>query len=549
MDDYRVEDLFPRLSEAQIALFAAQAERRRYPAGAVIAPAGTQHVGCLVVLSGALEIVKREGAQARSVATIDPNQFSGEFSMLGGRRSFFDIAARTDTELLVLSEAKLRLALAADAELGELFLRTLILRRRFLVERGLGGVQLLGSRHSADTLRLREFLTRNSHPYLYLDVEQEPGAAALLERLHLGPADVPVVLWGEAKVLRNPSIREVAASLGLSAEPDSDQIYDFAVVGGGPAGLAASVYAASEGLSVIVLDSQAPGGQAGTSSRIENYLGFPTGVTGQELAARAYAQADKFGARFVVGRAVTALACEGVHPIVELEGGQRVKARAVLIASGASYRKPAVAGLARFEGRGVFYQASFMEAQLCRDREVVVIGGGNSAGQAAVFLARHVRHVHMLVRGEGLAATMSRYLIQRIESLPNLTFHPRTELVSLAGDEELESVAWRDAATGEVEERAIGHVFVFIGAVPNTGWLDGCVTLDDKGFVKTGNDLREEDLIEMHWSPGRPPHPFETSRPGVFAAGDVRSGSVKRVASSVGEGAIVVQYLHAFLQE
>jgi thioredoxin reductase (NADPH) len=541
--------LFPKLSDRLLALLERHGRRQSIPAGSVVVAQGQQHAGFIVVLRGAIDVIRREDDVAKVVSTFGPREFGGEFSTLGKGRSIIEARAREDTEALVLEAPELRAVLASDSELNDLVTRALIERRLRMIRYGFGGVRLIGSRHSADTLRLREFLTRNSHPYVYLDVEDDAETASLLERLHIRPEEVPIVIWTGTQVLRNPSNRAVAECLGFSGEISGDRLYDFAIVGAGPAGLAAAVYAASEGLSVIVLDADAPGGQAGASSKIENYLGFPTGVSGQELAGRAFVQARKFGAEFVVAREVARLRCGEGHPMLDMADGDFIRARAVLIASGARYRKPGVADLPRFEGRGVYYRASHMEAQFCRDQEVVIIGGGNSAGQASVFLANHARHVHILVRGEGLARTMSRYLIQRIESTANITLYPRTEVTALKGDEHLEGVTWRGRDGGESVERAIGHVFVFIGADPNTQWLQDCVALDDKGFVRTGNDLRPDDFDLKIWNRPRLPFGFETNRPGVFAAGDVRSGSVKRVASSVGEGAITVQFLHAFLQE
>ncbi|HKP13688.1 MAG TPA: FAD-dependent oxidoreductase, partial [Blastocatellia bacterium] len=340
-----------------------------------------------------------------------------------------------------------------------------------------------------------------------------------------------------------------ADCLGFNDAIDQTEIRDLVIVGAGPAGLAAAVYGASEGLDVLVLESNAPGGQAGSSSKIENYLGFPTGVSGQELAARAYAQAQKFGAQIVIAKGAKQLACERKPYALEIDSGSRVPARTIIIAAGAEYRKLPLDNLSQFEGAGVYYGATFVESQLCRDEEVVVVGGGNSAGQAAVFLAQTARHVHLLVRADGLAETMSRYLIRRIEESPTIDLRPRTEVVALEGNGHLERVSWRDDETGSVETKAIRHVFVMAGAIPNTQWLDGCVALDEKGFIKTGPDLTPEDLVAAHWPLERAPHLLETSLPGVFAVGDIRGGSLKRVASAVGEGSIAVAYVHRVLHE
>lgn len=543
------DQFFPKLTPAQIALLEPHGVRRRFKAGETVVAVGTQNAGFMIVLSGLIEIYRGDGMSAPRLSTLGPSEFGGEFSMMAGHRAILEARAGQDSEVLAIDESAWRTIAVTHAEISEMFVRALILRRIALIKQGFGGVQLVGSRHSSDTLRLREFLTRNSYPYAYLDVEDDAETAGLLEKLHVGVEEVPIAIWGGRQILRNPSNRALADYLGISGERNGDKLYDLAVVGAGPAGLAAAVYAASEGLSVIVLDAHAPGGQAGASSRIENYLGFPIGVSGQELAGRAYTQALKFGAEFAIPREVVRLGCDDPHAEMELDDGTKIRSRSVLIASGARYRKPEVADYARFEGRGIYYRASFVEAQLSRGEGVVILGGGNSAGQAAVYLADHVRHVHLLVRGDRLSDTMSRYLIQRIEATPNVSLRTRTVIDAVHGDERLERVRWRNLETGEREERDIGHVFAFIGADPNTGWLKDCVTLDAKGFVKTGNDLAPEDLVAMKWGRNRLPHPFETSRPGIFAAGDVRCGSVKRVASAVGEGAVVVQYLHSVLME
>jgi thioredoxin reductase (NADPH) len=370
----------------------------------------------------------------------------------------------------------------------------------------------------------------------------------LLERFGVCLAEVPVVICRGEIVLKNPTNRQLADCIGLGPELPADRVYDLIVVGAGPGGLAAAVYAASEGLNVVVLDAKAPGGQAGSSSKIENYLGFPTGISGQALAGRAFVQAQKFGAQLALPREAVGFECGADSlPLVRLDSGELLRSRAVVVASGARYRKPALQDFVRFEGRGVYYGASFIEARLCHEQEVIVIGGGNSAGQAAVFLAGHARHVHILVRGPGLAETMSRYLIQRIETAPNITLHAETEITALAGESDLERVTWHHKATNATEEHPIAHVFVFIGADPNSGWLSDCVTLDQKSFVKTGIDLSPDELREAGWTLRRSPFLLETSLPGVFAVGDVRSGSVKRVAAAVGEGSAVVQMIHQTL--
>jgi thioredoxin reductase (NADPH) len=371
----------------------------------------------------------------------------------------------------------------------------------------------------------------------------------LLDRFKISCADVPVLICRGDLVLRNPSNEQIADCLGLNTAIDQTQVRDVVIVGAGPAGLAAAVYAASEGLDVLVIETSAPGGQAGSSSKIENYLGFPTGISGQALAARAYTQAQKFGAQVVIAQSATRLSCDRKPYSVDIGNGTRVPTRTVVIATGAEYRKPRLVSLPRFEGAGVYYGATFMEAQLCAGDEVIVVGGGNSAGQAAVFLAQTSRRVHMLVRSDGLAESMSRYLIRRIEGNAAIVLRTHTEIVALEGDIHLERVGLRDNRTGDIETHAIRHVFLMTGADPNTQWLDGCVVRDDKGFIKTGAELSQDELTAAHWPLGRAPHLLETSLPGVFAAGDVRAGAVKRVASAVGEGSISISFVHQVLHE
>jgi thioredoxin reductase (NADPH) len=408
---------------------------------------------------------------------------------------------------------------------------------------------LIGSRHSARTLHLREFLSRNGQPFTYQEVESDPDVQALLDRFQIGVGDVPVVVCESGRVLRNPSIEGMASALGLSPEFDAAATRDVVIVGAGPAGLAAAVYAASEGLDVLVLENTAPGGQAGSSSRIENYLGFPTGISGQDLAGRALMQTEKFGAEVAIARGAVGLDCASKPYNVRLATGEVVRARTVVIASGARYRKPVLSELSRFEGAGIMYSATHVEAQLCKGEEIAIVGGGNSAGQAAVFLSQSSADVNVLVRGPGLAESMSRYLIQRIEDSSNVMLRARTQIDALEGTNRLERVRWRQLDTGESQTRAIRHLFLMTGADPNTGWLKGCVALDDKNFVKTGADLHPDELEQAGWPLARRPELLETSRPGVFAVGDVRAGSVKRVASAVGEGSVCIQLIHRALRE
>jgi thioredoxin reductase (NADPH) len=471
-------------------------------------------------------------------------------NLLSGRRSLTQARVREGGEVIEVERAHLIELVQRDTEIGEILLRAFILRRVRLIARGLGDAVLLGSNHCSGTLRVREFLSRNAQPYAFIDLDSDADVQELLDRFHVSEADVPVLICRGERVLRNPTNEQIAECLGLNEQIAADRVLDVIVVGAGPAGLSAAVYAASEGLDVLVIEARAPGGQAGSSSRIENYLGFPTGITGQELAMRALGQANKFGAQMLIARRAARLDCrERPYTIYMGEEGGTLHARTIVIATGAEYRKPPLDQLTRFEGVGVYYAATFMEAQLCAGEEVIVIGGGNAAGQATVFLADHARRVHMLVRSNGLAATMSRYLIRRIEDHPNIEVHTCTELSGLAGETHLASVSWRSRESGNEETRPIRHVFVMAGATPATTWVDGCLALDENGFIKTGVDLSHEDLARTEWSLERAPFLLETSTPGVFAVGDVRAGNLKRVASAVGEGSIAVSLVHRVLAE
>ena len=502
-----------------------------------------------VITAGSVETLKVAGEVEEIIVVHSVGSFTGEMAILSGRRGLARTRAKEAGEVIEVDRPQIMAMVQTDSELSDILLRAFILRRLELIARGSSDVVLLGSRHSAGTLRIKEFLTKNGHPLSYIDLEQDAEAQEFLDRFHITVAEVPVLICGGRTVLRNPSNQQIADCLGLNAPIDHEQVRDTIVVGAGPAGLAAAVYGASEGLDVLVLESTAPGGQAGSSSRIENYLGFPMGISGQELAGRAYSQAQKFGAQVTVAKGARALRCVRRPYSIELEDGSAVPARTIVIATGASYRKLGVAGLARFEGAGVYYGATAMEAQLCRGEEVIIVGGGNSAGQAAVFLSPSVRRVKMLVRGAGLAETMSRYLIRRIEQAPNIELWTRAEIVELEGSDRLEAVRWRDNQTMAVERSEIGHLFVMTGAEPTTSWLDGCVVRDEKGFIKTGPDLTREDLRAAEWPLPRAPHLLETSLPGVFAVGDVRSGNQKRVASAVGEGSTAIALVHQVLKE
>ena len=549
-DSERLGAMFPRLTEPQIARLLPLGRRRRFAAGEVVSERGSAKRAFYVVLDGRVEIASPSPVGEERIIIHRAGEFTGELDMISGRQSLVRASALDATDLLEIDLANLRHIVQADAELGELFLRAFALRRAHLIANTLGGVVLIGSGHSADTLRLKTFLVRNGHPHVYLDVERDAGVDALLEHFQIGLGEIPVLVCRDRdRALRNPSNAEVATALGFNRTLDEGHVHDLVVVGAGPSGLAAAVYAASEGLDVLVLESSAPGGQAGSSSRIENYLGFPMGISGQDLAGRAFLQAEKFGANLAVARPAVGLDCADRRLRITCADGRTVQGHAVVVASGAAYRKLTVPDLARFEGIGVYYGATRLEAQLCDGAEIAVVGGGNSAGQAAVFLSGTARHVHLLVRGAGLADSMSRYLIRRIEESPAITLRPYTQLEALEGDGRLERVWWRRAEAGERECRDICHVFSMTGADANTGWLAGCLALDARGFVKTGVDLAPEDLTAAQWPLARRPYQFETSLPRVFAVGDVRSGSMKRVASAVGEGSAAVQLVHKVLAE
>jgi len=544
----REDQLFPTLTPVQVARIAAHGRVRKVRPGDVLVEVNEQLPRIFVVVSGQLQIVRVTGETEEPVAVFRTGQFTGELNLLSGRRVLVRIRASEAGEVIEIDREHGLALVQTDSELGELLMRAFILRRVELIARGVGDVVLVGSSHCSGTLRVKEFLTRNGHPHTYLDLDRDAGVQDLLDRFKVAVSDVPVLICRGQTVLRNPTNQQIADCLGFNDAIDTTQIRDLVIVGAGPAGLAAAVYAASEGLSVLVLESTAPGGQAGSSSRIENYLGFPNGISGQELAARAYIQAQKFGAQVLIAKGATRLSCARKPYAIEIENGPRVPARTVIIATGAAYRKLPLDNLGQFEGAGVYYGATFMEAQLCRGEEVIVVGGGNAAGQAAVFLAQTAGRVHVLVRGEGLADSMSRYLIRRLEESPNVELHPQTEIAALEGNRQLDRVHWRKG-TGSLESHDIRHVFVMTGADPSTRWLQDCVVLDRQGFIKTGPDLSKDDLATAGWPLVRPPHLLETSLPGVFAVGDVRGGNIKRVASAVGEGSSAVAFVHQVLHE
>jgi thioredoxin reductase (NADPH) len=541
--------MFPTLTPAQIERIAAHGVIRPVSRGEILVEAGDAVVPFFVVKSGEIEIIRPSSLGDTLVVIHGPGRLTGEINLILGRRSLTRARVSEPGELIQLTREQLLGIVQNDFEIGEIVMRAYIYRRIELAAQGIGDVVLIGSVHSPATLRIKEFLTRNGHPFRYIDLDRDPDVQVLLDRFRVSANDIPVLICRGDVVLRNPANQQIADCLGFNESIDPTHVRDVVVIGAGPAGLAAAVYAASEGLNTLVVESNSPGGQAGSSSKIENYLGFPTGVSGQELATRAYTQAQKFGAEILIARGATGLACQRKPYNVTVDEGQPIPARTVIIASGAQYRKPALANLSQFEGAGVYYSATFMEAQLCGGEEVIVVGGGNSAGQAAVFLAQTARRVNMFVRSSGLAESMSRYLIRRIEDTPTIVLKTCTEIVGLEGGDHLERVRVRDNKTGATSDQDIRHVFLMTGAVPNTSWLAGCVALDKNGFIKTGPDLSKDELEEAGWPLVRPPYLLETTLPGVFAVGDVRGGNIKRVASAVGEGSIAVAFVHRVLAE
>ena len=537
--DTRRDQMFPVLDPEEIARLDRFGEIRSFQAGQRIVTSGGKSPGLMVLLSGRVRISQgNDFGQGQEIVTHDPGQFIGELAQLSGQPALVDTDALTDCRTLVIPSPRLHDVLVQEAELGEIIMRALILRRVGLLESGVGGPIVVGHADDRDVLRLENFLARNGHPHKMLDAATDAGARGLLERFHLAESELPIVVCPNGQLLRNPTEDELARCIGMISTLDPDKLYDVVIVGAGPSGLGAAVYSASEGLSVLVLDCRAFGGQAGASARIENYLGFPTGIRGIALMARAFNQAQKFGAEIAIPEEVVNLhsADDGSFQL-QLRNGERVKSRSVVVATGALYRRLGVSNLAQFEGASVHYWASPLEGRLVAGQEVVLVGAGNSAGQAAVYLSSLTSKVWMLCRGVGLAASMSHYLVERIESQPNIEVLTETEVIALEGaGEALCSVTWRNRPSGAETTRPIRHVFLFIGADPNTDWLKSCdVALDGKGFVLTGE------------AAAKPGGALETSRVGVFAIGDVRAGSIKRVAASVGEGAQVVAALHAFL--
>ena len=543
------ERMFPTLTSDQIDRIKAHGKVRPIQRGEVLIEAGQRQVPFFVVTKGEVQVlVVSEGIETL-VVVHRPGQFTGEVNLLSGRPALMRARASEPGEVIELTREQFTALVQAGGDLSELIMRAFILRRVELIAQKLGALVLLGSEHCASTLGVKEFLTRNSQPYNYIDLDKDNGVQEFLDHFHVSVEDIPVVICRGELVLRHPTNAQIAECLGFNDAVDQAKVRDLVIVGAGPAGLAAAVYGASEGLDVLVVETTAPGGQTGSSSKIENYLGFPTGITGQALAGRAYTQAQKFGAQVVIAKSASRLVTDRKPYTLEIDSGPGVPAKTVVIATGASYQKPSLENLSRFEGTGVYYGATFMESQLCRGEDVVVVGGGNSAGQAAVFLAETTKRVHLMVRADKLGEKMSRYLVWRIEQTPAIEVHVQTELTALEGENHLQRVSWRSRQDGRVETHDIRHVFLMTGAVPGTQWLGASVALDAKGFIKTGPDLTAEDLTAARWPLARPPHLLETSLPGVFAVGDVRGGNVKRVASAVGEGSIAVAFVHKVLSE
>ncbi len=539
---------FPVLTAAQIDRILPIGKVRKVQTGEILFEPGDTNVPFFVLLSGSMEIVQPDLTGERPIAAHARGEFTGEMTMISGHRCLVLGRTTEPGEFLELTGDGLRSLIAKDAELSEIFMRAFILRRLELIRSGRGNFILMGSRYSAKTLQLREFLSRNGHPYTYVDLDTDKTSQELLDRFDIKLDEIPVVICNQHGVLRNPTVQELTDGLGFNSGIDESQLRDLIIVGAGPSGLAAAVYAASEGLDTLVIEIAAPGGQAGSSSKIENYLGFPTGVSGLELATRAITQAEKFGAKMMLAHGVARLDCDRRPYKVVLDNGNRLAARAIVISTGAQYNKPRIANLEKFEGQGIYYGATYMESQLCEQEDIVVVGGGNSAGQAAVFLSQTAGKVHMLVRSGQLSDTMSRYLIQRIEQNPAIELCYKTEIVDLEGDRHLERITWRSNASGETSTNEIRHVFIMAGASPKTDWLSGCLALDNKGFILTGRDLDAATETPV-WPLARPPQMLETSLPGVFAVGDVRSGNVKRVAAAVGEGSIAISLVHRALAE
>jgi thioredoxin reductase (NADPH) len=536
----RRSQTFPRLEPEMMDRVSAFGSEIEVKKDTTLFSRGERHTDFFLIRSGSIEILDPLGdGSLRVLAHQGEREFTGELDLFNDREILVTARAAEDSRLIRLERSSFLRMMSAEPDIGEIVTRALILRRVGFIKHGQAGVVLIGPGHAADTLRLQRFLTRNGYPHRLIDSDIDEHAGEMVAALKICALSLPVIVPPGKPVLQNPATQELADVLGLTEAIDPAEVYDVLVVGAGPAGLAAAVYAASEGLKTIVIEGVAPGGQAGTSSKIENYLGFPTGISGQALAGRAQVQAQRFGARLAISRMAVSVDCSELPYRTVLDDGQKVSAKAIVVATGARYRKPDLPNYERFEGQGIHYAATAMEAQLCQHQEVVVVGGGNSAGQAAMFLSQWVRHLHIVVRGSGLKETMSDYLIQRIEKSHRITLHPYSEISAIDGDRYLTSVTWTNRLNAERVTRPVSNIFMMIGAAPNTEWLNGCVKLDKSGFVETG-------IMAGVVTSGSP---FETSAPGIFAVGDVRSGSIKRVASGVGEGSVVVQAIHQYLKQ
>jgi len=545
----RIEKIFPKLTPVQINRIASYGHMRKVQHGEVLVEQGDISVPFFVVISGEIEIVRPAVGTAEAlVIAYDAGQFTGEINTFTGRRALFRWRVKKSGEVIELDRQHMLTLVQTDNELGDIMMRAFVLRRLELVAAGMGDVVLIGSMYSADTPRIKEFLMRNGYPYSYIELERDHDVEDMLDSFHITANELPVLICRGVVVLRNPSNQEIADCLGFNDAIDQTKVRDLVIIGAGPSGLAAAVYGSSEGLDVLLLETGSPGGQAGSSSRIENYLGFPSGISGQDLTGRAYLQAQKFGADILIAKCIR-LVCEQKPYIIEVANGARIPARNIVIATGVEYRRPSLKNLSHFESLGIYYATTLVDAQNCKGGEAIVVGGGNSAGQAAVFLAKRAKRVYLLVRSDGLAKSMSRYLIRQIENTPTIVLYPNTEIVTLEGSKHLESVLCQNNQTGQTDSYKIDHVFIMTGADPNTRWLDGCLALDNKGFIKTGPDLSPENLSTFGWSLARQPYLLETSLPRVFAVGDMRAGSIKRVASAVGEGSIAISLVHQVLQE
>ena len=545
------EQVFPTLTADQIARIAAKGFRRAIQPTDILMHEGQQQFPLFVVTEGELQAVRKTRNGEDLVSTLREGQFSGELNLLTGRRGLVTLRATRTGEVIEISRDELVALVQTDAELSEILMRAFILRRVVLLNHDAGDVVVVGSAFSPRTLEIREFLRRNAHPHTYIDLDRDAVSQEILDGLRFSADDIPLVICRQQVVLRDPTNSQVADCLGFNEAVDVDErhVRDVVIIGAGPAGLGAAVYAASEGLDVVMIEVSAPGGQAGSSMRIENYLGFPSGITGQELATRAFTQAEKFGAQIIIAKRAVRLHYERRPYSVENDNGVRIVGRTIIIATGAQYRGLPIENLASFNGAGVYYIATTIEAQLCKGETVIIVGGGNSAGQAAVFLAQNGSRVIMVVRSGGLAESMSKYLVRRIEDNPSIEVRTQCQIVALEGDKHLERIHCRNCQTGTENVENVRHLFVMTGAVPATKWLDNCLELDEQGFVKTGPDLMPEELEASNWPLARRPHLLETSLPGVFAIGDVRGGNIKRVASAVGEGSIAVAFLHQVLRE